>query len=475
MFGADILVPIEWGNMLLWIWLELFALAMVVLWTSNAAFIVSARRLTTGKPVHLRHKKSALDWLPLNSDLRALPTTSKSFFTLMRLVMSVLVAVSGIGIDPGLVFTQWESTTHLVVATNANFTGRSFIRRFSENIHDIAVAACEDLNEFSLEKYRAFLSEDGFSCNSGPEVGNRETLAEIIWDREAVLDIMLNGTKQDVNIKLGDLSMMDELHSNSTQVVLTHSDGIPISMYIGRSRLPNAQYGTCDGERGYLVVYNRPLQLITRDKVAVAYVICEPGSTVFLRNTDQMMYLPDYGSQQLIILARQVGGSLVSIVPDETNRMYFGATQKATSVSSGYDYLVVLLGVVNSFLFVATRLLRRHYEKGLYVNVFSPLFMFSLAESHCRGDDMCNKPVEKGVILGGVERGLNWDVRPVSEGQELVARRPVAPEEAFPFERMFSRCFLLVSPSASAGTSMVGGGGVTDVDGNRTGQPSNSK
>lgn len=268
MFGNEILVSIEWGNMLLWLYLEVFALGALILWTTNVAAIVIARRFTAGKAVHLRHKKRVVDRLPMNNDLLALPEKPKLFITLVRLVMVLSVAVSGIGVDPGLVFRQWDSTTHLVVATDVNFTGRSFNRGDPDNIQDFAVTACEDLNIISLEKYKAFLSTDRFSCNSGRLAGTSETLAEVIWDRAATLDIMRNGSKEDVNIKLGDLSMMDEGLSNSTDLVLTMSDGIPKTIFVGRRRLPNAQYGQCDGEREYLVVSNGQFESISGPTVA---------------------------------------------------------------------------------------------------------------------------------------------------------------------------------------------------------------
>lgn len=135
-----------------------------------------------------------------------------------------------------------------------------------------------------------------------------------------------------------------------------------------------------------------------------------------------MIFLPELGAQVQITLARQLASSLVSIVADDKSRVYFGDTTKVTSVSNGYDYLIVLLGIVNTSLVVLTTLLRRRYEEGIYVNVLSPLSMFSLAVSYMRGDEKCNKPVEKGVILGGVERGYGWDVRKVLEDTELVAR-----------------------------------------------------
>lgn len=96
-------------------------------------------------------------------------------------------------------------------------------------------------------------------------------------------------------------------------MLLEHTSGTPIQMFVSCRRYKNESYGQCAGEREYFV--NRPMKRSEGSIVGFAYVVCKQNSTVYLRNTDQMMFLPDYSANKQIYLARRVGGSLVSIKP----------------------------------------------------------------------------------------------------------------------------------------------------------------
>ena len=364
---VSLFMPVEWGNLLVWLVMEIFVLAALIFWTSSIARIILRHKRAAKEAEEAEYvesyasqpkkkRRQFVDMLPMNSDVLNLPLISKLFITLLRLCIVVLVAISGIGIDRSAVFLQNEPTTHAVVANNKTFAGRSFRALGGELLQDVAVAACEDVNSFSVIKYYAFVSASQISCNSGNVKDTRIPVVEVIWRREIVQEI-LDAEPLDVNVRLGDSSKLNKQESNATFFALEHTDGIPVQMYLARRRLTHAVYGECDSdEREYLIVSNAPMVQLVNTYVGAAFVICNPKSTVYLRNTDQMMHLPDFSASQQITIARRVSESLISIVPDKRSTLYFGKTRQTTVIQLQYGILMLALIITNSTLAIIVSL-----------------------------------------------------------------------------------------------------------------------
>ena len=99
------------------------------------------------------------------------------------------------------------------------------------------------------------------------------------------------------------------------------------------------------------------------------------------------------------ILARRTMSSLVSIAPNEKEKVYFGETLKTTVISTGYNYLILILSIVNIVMFLLMRVAKAYYEKGLHVDIFSPVSMYSLATSYYTGETQLNRPPEKDIVI----------------------------------------------------------------------------
>ena len=397
--ATELNISIEWSNMLIWLWLETLALGMMILWTLDLARVLVARRFQNCSKVKIIQKKKIIDRLPMNGDIVLLPFGSKAFITLVRWTITILVAVSALGIEPTTVFNQSQPSKQVVVANKNNFPGRSVNLNDRDALPDFAASTCEEIDVMSVKKLKTFISDSRFSCNTGKHVGNRDVIAEVIIDRDAIENIS-RGEKRPVNIKLGDLSKMNKVKSNNTDVLLVHSLQFPGSMSLNRTHLKNTVYGECDGDREYIVISNDKDVEPIGHMVAVALVICTPGSTVLLRNTDQLVTSSsDRKVNQRLMLARRAMTSLISITSNEKERVYYGETLKTTVISTGYNYLILILSITNVVLFVLMRVARAYYSRGLHVDIFSPISMYSLATSYCAGKTPLNSPPEKEIVL----------------------------------------------------------------------------
>ena len=385
--------------MLIWLWLEILALGMMILWTMDLAHVLIARRFQHSSQVRIPHKRKLIDRLPMNGDIQPLPFGSKAFITLVRWTITILVAVSALGIEPSTVFKQSQPTKQVVLANNANFTGRSVNLEDRDTLADFAASTCEEIDVMSVKKLKTFISDSRFSCNSGRHVGNHDVVAEVIIDRDAIENIS-RGEKRPVNVKLGDPSKINQERSNDTDVLLVHSLEHPGSMSLNRTYLKNSVYGACEGDREYIVVSKDKVMETIGHTVAVAIVVCSPGETIFLRNTDALVTSPsDLKVNQRLILARRTMSSLVSIAPNEKEKVYFGETLKTTVISTGYNYLILILSIVNIVMFLLMRVAKAYYEKGLHVDIFSPVSMYSLATSYYTGETQLNRPPEKDIVI----------------------------------------------------------------------------
>lgn len=405
MSGTALPVPLAWGNMFVWIWLEVLALGALILWTTNTAQVISGFYFRNKKVIRLSRKRAIVDWFPMNADIRELPSWPKIVLTLIRICITVAVAFSALGIEPAQRFTSSQPTTEVVVKTDANFTGRSFDADDPDSIQDFAASACEDVTTLSIVKFMAFISKSSFSCNDGDIVGQRTPLVEVIWDKDTVRRIA-GGRNLMVNIAVGDRSAIVEGRSNETLVELQHSDGIPSFMFVSRKMLTNQTFGACSGRREYLVVANTPTAQIDFQNVAAALVICEPRSTVHLRNTDNMVFLSIHGANQQLTLARKVAESLLSIKRDQSQRAYEGEKMDITILSTPFNILILSLAIGNTLLLLVSFLLKKQFTKDMSVDIFSPFSMYKLgATMSWNNESKWNCLTSRDTILLGENEG----------------------------------------------------------------------
>ena len=398
--------------MLIWLWLEILALGMMILWTMDLARVLVARRFQNCSEVRIPHKRNFIDRLPMNGDITPLPFSSKAFITLVRWTITILVAVSALGIEPTTVFKQSQPSKQVVIANSANFSGRSVNPEDQNTFSDFAASICEEIDVMSLKKLKTFISESRFSCNTGKHVGNRDVIAEVIIDRDAIENIS-RGEKRPVNVKLGDLSKMNKEESNNTDVELGLSNGAPVFMFLTRRYVKNREYGECAGDREYLLISNRKEAKLLGHFVAVALVICNVRSTVYLRNTDQMLFLPDAGAMQRLNLARRVITSIVSIVSNEDEKVYFGNIKRTTVISNGYNHLILILAAINILLYLMMIVAKSRYKIGLHTDVFSPVAMFLLAISNCRYDDEMRSAGNSEIVMQGEKTEDGLEIQPL--------------------------------------------------------------
>eukprot|EP00171_Calliarthron_tuberculosum_P000001 IDg1t1 len=292
MFGRELSVPVEAGNLLIWVWLEVTVLAAMMHWTSTVAKIIVRGRLRAGKWIKAKRKKSVVDLLPCNSDLQLLPRVPNLALTSIRILFLVLVAVSGIGIDAGDAFTQRQPTTHISQLNDRSGKGRPFNELAVGSIQDVAVVGCEDISNTSLKKHQAFIGQAEFSCNNGQVVGEKKTIVEVVWNTKQVRRI-LSGAVRPPNVSIGVGSCVSKEESLPNTLALTACNESPVTMLVERRAATDSVIGTCENGKPseYLIVSNNPDLTVAMNNVTVAYVICEKGKAVFLQNTDRMIFL----------------------------------------------------------------------------------------------------------------------------------------------------------------------------------------
>eukprot|EP00737_Agarophyton_chilense_P000072 gb/GEZJ01000088.1/.p1 GENE.gb/GEZJ01000088.1/~~gb/GEZJ01000088.1/.p1 ORF type:complete len:444 (-),score=60.84 gb/GEZJ01000088.1/:4010-5341(-) len=409
--STTLYLSFEVGNLVVWLWLEVLALAAVIVWTTDSAKIYVSIYWKRSKTLRLRAKRTLIDFIPMNGDLRVVPQVPKLIITLARITVTILVAVSALGIDQGLVYTRYAPTTHVISATDAQFSGRSYDGRRENSRQDFAVAACEDVNVISLVKFKGFVSGNRFSCESSINVGEKEKVVEVIWDHDTVQQIS-DGQALQVNIALGERSALSEGLSNDTFVVLEDSTGAPVHMSVVRRKMRNTTFGTCDRAgnnaaatlHGEFLVFSNDIDEVGEiedELVTVAYAICNHSSTVSLRATDEMIALPFINAQQQMILARNVANSLLSIVPDSSQKLYFGDTRRVTIIKKKFNYLILGLAISNVGLLILCKILKHCVKRDVHVDPFSSISMFWLGRDYGREDGSCNRPVSQDILIQG--------------------------------------------------------------------------
>eukprot|EP00177_Eucheuma_denticulatum_P003775 GFKZ01006827.1.p1 GENE.GFKZ01006827.1~~GFKZ01006827.1.p1 ORF type:complete len:417 (-),score=46.65 GFKZ01006827.1:620-1870(-) len=378
-------VPFAWGNMFVWLWLEVLALGALILWTTNTARVIAALYFKRERVIRIDRKRGPVDFFPMNEDMRQLPPLPKLILTLIRIAITLVVALSAHGIEPAQRFTTSLPTTEVVVKTDADFTGRSFDANQTDAIQEIAARACEDVRTLSIVKFKAFISTASFSCNDGPIAGQETPLVEVIWEKDAVRRIV-GGRNLPVNVEVDDRSTVVESTSNETLVQLQHSGGISSFVFLSRKIIANPTFGECTGRREYLVASNTSAAEIDTQNVAAALVICEPGSTIHMRNTDNMFFFSTPGANQQLTLARNVAESCLSIKQDTSQRVYEGGQMEVTLLTGPFNILILVLALANMFLLLVSFVLKKKVTKDLPVDIFSSFSMFSLgATLHNRG------------------------------------------------------------------------------------------
>ncbi|PXF47165.1 hypothetical protein BWQ96_03107 [Gracilariopsis chorda] len=417
------------GNMVVWLWLEVLALGCLVLWTTNLASIIMVLFFKQSRTLRLRAKKTLIDRIPLNGDLTTLPTAPKLIITFIRAGVSIAVAFSALGIDPGNYYTNSQPSTHLVSATNLNFSGRAYDSAPTDSLQDFAVVACEDVTTTSVVKFMAIVSNSAFSCNFGRDVSDKKAIAEVIWDQDTVRDIA-KGQALPVNIKLGENSAVLEEESSERLIRLHNSKEAPVFMSVIRRGVQNSTYGECHddsnddttGQREYLVFSNGRVEDAGRvedEVVSVAYVICKASSVIPLRNTDRMMFLPHITGSQQMILARQVAEALVSITADSSKKVFFGQTRSVTKLEERFFKLMLGLTIGNTLFLVVSAILLRYVKRDIHVDVLSPVSMYWLGRSSEQRDKQGNKEATEDVFIraahtaNGIEIAEIPTVRPV--------------------------------------------------------------
>lgn len=382
-----------------------------MLWTTHAAavFVFVVLRFKKSLTLRLRAKPTTLDWLPCNGDLYVLPTVPKLIFTIIRVAVIVLAAVGTLGIDPGVVYTQEQGSTHVVSATNENFTGRAYNSSATESLQDFAVVACEDVTTTSIVKFMAFLSDTNFSCNFGREVGQKKLIAEVIWHQDTVREIS-KGHVLPVDIALGEKSAMLMEESDADFVRLRDSTGAPVFMSVVRRSLQNSTYGECDPDsendaqhsREYLVLSNGVLDQVGDIEdhiVSVAYVVCKGSSVVSLRDTDRMMFLPHINGAQQMIMARQVAEAIISITEDSSQQVYLGRTRRVTKVNHPFYELLLALTIVNVTLLVVSVGGSKYVKRDFHLDVFSPVSMYWVGHALGRKEENAHKKITEDVLI----------------------------------------------------------------------------
>lgn len=93
MENTSLSVPNVVGNLIVWLFFEVFVQGMLILWTSSAAHILLLRHSSNGEPVRVLKKRYLVYVLPMNSNVASLPIFPKLVITLVRL---------------GVAFPEWE-------------------------------------------------------------------------------------------------------------------------------------------------------------------------------------------------------------------------------------------------------------------------------------------------------------------------------------------------------------------------------
>lgn len=372
MFGKYIAFPVEAGSLLIWIWLEVTILTAMMQWTSVIAKLIIRSQLRAGKWLKAKRKKKIIDRLPCNSDLQLLHTAPKLLLTSIRILFLVVVAVLGIGVDARDAFTRWEPTTHVSQLNDISGRGKPFDEQAVNSTQDLAIVGCEDITSTSIEKYKAFIGTTEFSCNSGRTVRNRKKIVEVIWKRSQVRRIV-SGTARPHKVSLGLNSCAYTEDSTQNTLVLKPCNGYPKYMFVERREAQDEDVRTCENGKltEYLILSPRPNFSVAFSDITVAYMICDIRKTVLLQNTDRMILLEEQGPAQPQRFARKVANSLLSVVPDKSEKVYYGGSRRVTFVVKYYDAWMVAISAFNVLVLVALSVYKRLTTKRSDFNPFS--------------------------------------------------------------------------------------------------------